>query len=843
MAFTIRTLSLQAIALLMLIGCGGADSAAEAPRRGPTPRPNPATSPAKPALQAIPHGFIPNHGQWKGPQGFAAWIGDTVVALDAQGLRSSRRCGDSRASVGLRFVGAHATVRLRGESPQPTVVHVYKGRDPTRWRRGLPVFASVLYEDLYDGIDVRVRLQDEQLEYDVILQPGAELADVVVRVDGASGMDVDASGSLVIETPCGPVRQHPPLTWQVLPDGARRPVTCRFRAIEADRYGFESDALDPALMTVVDPGLDWATYLGGSGVDTIHGVTVFPDGDVLVVGELLDSLDFPTTPGALFEEPPSDCDGFISRLSSDGSTLLMSTFVGGSLGDRFFDVTLAPNGDIVAAGASGSSDFPVIPEAFQTVVGDFGSGVVFRMSPEAELVFGSFIGSAAQVKSVRFDAQGRLVVAGNTNATDFPTTPGAFQPALSGPPDAFIARFNLVGNNLDFATYLGGDKGEDLVGLELTSDGRIVVGGNTSTLGDFPMTPGAFDPDTKGSFVSCLSKDGDALLWSTSLGKANDVTGIALGPGDDVFAVGTADEDFETTDGAFNTHFQGAPGFGSETYVARLTSDGSALVYASWIWFNGTYSHAVEADASGVATVVGQSDSSTFKATDGAFQEHKPGGIVDDEGFVIRVSPDGARLLYATYLGAVGDEGAKRVALTANGDAIVTGFSDSLEYPVTEGAFQTRKAVDGTNDATIARLDLLPADVRRFGAATPGCSGPLHAGVTSRPRLGTRDFALTCTQAPPASTNGLMILATSPRAAALPILGFDLWVEPASILALIPAVTTPDGWCEVDLALAPDRFHVGQQLYAQFVWSDPCVPGATVAASDAIEVRIAEPRQ
>jgi len=259
--------SLRAIAVVMLIGCSGTDSAVT-PRKGAARRPSPATTAARLGPHTIPHGFIPNHGQWKGPQDFAAWIGDSVVALDAQGLRSSRRCGESVASVGLRFVGAHATARLHGESPQPTVVHVYKGKDPTRWRRGLPVFASVLYEDLYDGIDVRVRLQDERLEYDVILQRGAELADVVVRIDGASGMDVDASGNLVIETPCGPVRQHPPITWQVLPDGARRPLTCRFRVIDADRYGFESDALDPALMTVVDPGLDWATYLGGSGVAT-----------------------------------------------------------------------------------------------------------------------------------------------------------------------------------------------------------------------------------------------------------------------------------------------------------------------------------------------------------------------------------------------------------------------------------------------------------------------------------------------------------------------------------------------------------------------------------------------
>jgi len=279
------------------------------------------------------------------------------------------------------------------------------------------VFASVVYEDVYDDIDVRVRIQDEQLEYDVILDAGAQLNDVVVRVDGARGLRVDTHGGLIVETSCGPVRQLPPRTWQVLPDGTRRSVTCRFRAIDAHRYGFESDALDPTLMTVVDPGLEWATYLGGSGVDTIHGTTVLPDGDVLVVGELLDSLDFPTTPGAFSEEPPSDCDGFISRLSSDGSTLLMSTFVGGRLGDRFFDVTLAPNGDIIAVGTSGSSDFPVTPEAFQTVVGAFGSGVVFRMSPDAELVFGSFIGSSAQVKSVRLDAQGRIVVAGNTNAS------------------------------------------------------------------------------------------------------------------------------------------------------------------------------------------------------------------------------------------------------------------------------------------------------------------------------------------------------------------------------------------------------------------------------------------
>src|SRR5262245_23408122 len=177
-----------------------------------------------------PVAFVENLGQWEGPVRFAARRPDgsnLYLTPDSLWLQLSRREVDASmegparggadldgpertvgANLRLRFEGSREEVRLAGREPTPTLFHYFVGNDPRRWRTGVPGFGRVAYEGLYEGVDLLVREEGTVLEYDLVLSPGANLAGVVVRVEGAEGpLRLDAEGGLLIDTVLGAVRQ------------------------------------------------------------------------------------------------------------------------------------------------------------------------------------------------------------------------------------------------------------------------------------------------------------------------------------------------------------------------------------------------------------------------------------------------------------------------------------------------------------------------------------------------------------------------------------------------------------------------------------------------------------
>src|SRR5262249_35567012 len=160
-----------------------------------------------------------------------------------------------------------------------------------------------------------------------VLQPAADLGQVVIKADGASGLQVAPDGSLVIQTSAGPLRQTAPVAWEVLPSGQKQAVESHFRIIDAQHFGFEAAGHRPSRPLVVDPGLDWSTFLGGARREEINGLALANDGsgDIIVTGNTW-SPDFPATAGSLVA--PMPLASFVARLSFDGSRLQYATLFG-----------------------------------------------------------------------------------------------------------------------------------------------------------------------------------------------------------------------------------------------------------------------------------------------------------------------------------------------------------------------------------------------------------------------------------------------------------------------------------------------------------------------------------
>lgn len=319
--------------------------------------------------------------------------------------------------------------------------------------------------------------------------------------------------------------------------------------------------------------LIFSTFLGGTGnfIEEVFDVLVEPSGSILVMGRAT-TPDFPTTPGAYDTTPSGGQDVFVARLDATGATLLASTLLGtfGSSWGRA--MALADSGDVVVVVTSSAADFPVTPGAYMSPSPGF--FVTCLKADLSDLVFSASVGGSSVdlVRAVAIDPVGNIVFAGDTASTDYPVTPDAFQPIpngsiLSG--DAFVSSLDPTGSELVYSTFLAAGAIEIVEAVVVDSAGSIIVAGVTGSVG-FPTTKGAFDTQlNNGSFadifVSKLSPDGKTMHYSTFLGGSADDgnpadSGISLAldsTGSVVITTGTRSTDYPTTPGAFQPSLQG----------------------------------------------------------------------------------------------------------------------------------------------------------------------------------------------------------------------------------------------------------------------------------------------
>ncbi len=308
-------------------------------------------------------------------------------------------------------------------------------------------------------------------------------------------------------------------------------------------------------------------------------------------------------------------------------------------------------------------------------------------------------------------ADGSAYVTGGTRSSaDFPITPGAFDTSYNNAPgdpfrDIYVAKLNPSGSSLVYATYIGGNQAESGLGITVDAGGHAFVSGGTGSP-DFPTTPGAFDETHNGFedvYVVKLSPDGSSLVYSTVIGGASVegefAPGIALDNSGNAFITGgTGSPEFPTTLGAFDRTHTGTGQL--DAFVAKVNPTGSALMYSTLLGGGKHDTGFRIAVAAGVAHVTGDTQSTAFPTTAGAFDRTHNGG---QDAFAAKVHAGGRSLLYATYLGGTAFEYARGIDLGADGSAYLTGGTSSPEFPTTPGAFD--RSYNRFEDGYVAKLN------------------------------------------------------------------------------------------------------------------------------------------
>lgn len=599
----------------------------------------------------------------------------------------------------LRFMNGNPKVAVTGEERAEGDVNYLTGDDPSRWRRGLSQFRQIVYSDLWPGIDLKMRDEAGDLKYEFRVRPGARVSDIKLAYEGAEELALNSDGTLMIRTRIGVLRDSAPVTYQEI-GGVRVPVKSHYE-LTGNSYSFNTDRYDVSRELIIDPGLEYSTFLGGSSHEFTSGIVVDAAGNAYVVG-VTQSPNFPTTAGAFDRTgaATNNLDVFVTKINAAGTALVYSTFVGGTNFEWGRGIALDASNNVYVTGQTKSSNFPTTGGAFDRTFNvdscprcgiDQYDAFVFKLNAAgSSLVYSTFLGGfdLDDGMAIAVDTAGSAYVAGETGSSNFPTTTGAISRVKSGAFDAFVTKLNPAGSALVYSTYLGGSEVDYGHTIALSRDGNnnaYVLGATRSP--NFPTTPGAFDTTANGEFdvfVARLNPSGTALIYSTFLGGSgmDGASGLAVdAQGSAYIGGGTPSANFPVTPGVFSTVLTGS----GDAFISKLNPAGNALLFSTLLGGSGSDGiSGLVLDDSGNIYVAGGTSSIDFPMTPTAFDNTFNGAVTD--AFVAKLNPNATTLLYSTFLGGSDNEGAADIAIDGSRRVYVTGQTMSTNFPTTPGA-------------------------------------------------------------------------------------------------------------------------------------------------------------
>jgi hypothetical protein len=595
------------------------------------------------------------------------------------------------------------------EQPLVARTNYFIGNDSSRWLHDVASYGRVVYQNVYPGIDLAYYGHQGALEYDLVVAPGADPRSIRLSINGADALRLDGQ-DLLLATPLGTLRAQAPAVYQDGPQG-REAVAGSYTLLSAHEVGFTLGTYDASRPVVIDP-IIWSSFIGGDSDPTRPphggdwGIDLATDaaGNVLMAGTT-DSLNYPTTAGAYQTVLHNFYGTVVSKISSDGLTLLWSTFIGGTEDypldrrDHAHGIALDGLGNVWVTGFTDSATYPTTAGVYQPGKNGIHDTVISELSPTGNaLLYSTFLGGAGDDwgYSIAIDPANKVYVLGATEGAGFPTTPGVVQPSPGGQNDAFVVKIDptLAGAaQLVYSTYLGGS-GDDMLALELLytqnpddayyREGGIKVdaAGNAYVSGyagpaaagpGFPTTASGFQTTFAGThdaFLTKLNPTATALLYSTLFGTTGDTHATVLtldSLGNAIIAGRT--QGIPTTAGAFQTTFGGA----TDAFVAKFNT---ALSGAASLLFSTYLGGAGDDGALGVAAntsnyiFVSGTASAGFPTTAGSPQPANQGGF---DTFLAQLNPTGATLSFSSFWGGQQNDWASGLALDGADCAYVTG--------------------------------------------------------------------------------------------------------------------------------------------------------------------------
>ncbi len=704
----------------------------------------PASARVNPDYGKLPLGFEANLGQTDEQVKFLSrGPGYTIFLTPSEAVLSLRKTEGEKVTqqvVRMTAVGVNPAAAMTALDELPGKSNYFIGGDPTLWRTGVPSYSRVRYREVYPGIDLVFYGNQRRLEYDFVVAPGADPSRIRLAFEGIEGMRIDEQGDLVLEVPGSELRQHPPVVYQEAGEGIREAVSGQFVLKGQNEVAFVVAPYDHTRPVVIDPSLDYSTYLGGSiGSDIGRAIAVDSMGFAYVTGET-QSSDFPQpSPCSAFDcSSNGGQDIFVAKINQGGTALVYSTYVGGSTNDVGHAIAIDGSGNAYVAGYTTSS-FPTV-NGWDTSFSGSNDGVFFKLNANGDtLLYSTYIGGDLddQAFGIAVDsATGQAWVTGriSSSAGTLEALPGTFVPVQaerSGARDAFVARFDpgAAGPaSLLYFTYLGGSGTEDGRAIALSPSGAYVTGVTTTLntdpnpLNNFPSATNAGFQTTKPNggpqgdvFVSKIDPSAAPShhVYFTYLGSTTDTNdeGRAIAvTSTDVYVAGTSANNFPAL-GPFPftvvTPVNGYGGGSSDAFVTKLNLALSTVAFTTFVGGSGVdQGLAMRVDSAGNVFVAGAANSlsaATFPLLN-PIQAAYGGGIFD--AFLTKLNSSLTRV-YSTFLGGGANDQAMAMAVLGSGTVFLTGQTQSsapTPFPTTAGVLQGAHANPVSFDAFVTKI-------------------------------------------------------------------------------------------------------------------------------------------
>jgi len=668
----------------------------------------------------------------------------------------------------VTFENANANPLIFSDKKSSNYSNYFIGKDQTKWATEVYDYKTVVYKELYSGIDVKYYGHYGQVKYDFIIEPGADPDQIHLSYEGIDKMSIK-NGHLFMESNFGVLVENSPYTYQWV-DGKQKKIGCEYHLKNNQLSFILTEDYDESLELIIDPVLSFATYTGSSTSNFGCTATYDDDGNMYVGGTVF-GFGYPTTIGA-YETTYSggSIDMGITKFSANGANLIYSTYIGGADNEIPHSLVVNSNDELCIMGTTGSSDYPSTSQAFDNTFNggpalSLGQGygfqyingcdiIVTKINNSGNVILSStFIGGANGNEGINrgselhynygdafrgeiiVDAKDNIYVASTTSSTDFPVVGSTQATHGGGELDACVFILNPDLSTLNWSTFLGGADYDCAYSVQLDSGGDIYVAGGTKST-NFSTTTGVLHETYQGGsadgFISHFTSDGSAVLSSTYIGTSgyDQCFFVQADINDDVFVVGQSNGNYPITPGTYSNPNSGQ-------FIQKLPSDLSTSLVSTTI---GTSSGEVDIAISAflvsdcnqiylsgwggstnrltsLGALATQSTTIGLPVTSPTFQS-----TTDGEDFYLAVLNENAEdLLYATFFGGGVshehvDGGTSRFDKRGKVyQAVCAGCGGNSDFPTNPGAWSN------VNNSTNCNLGAFKFDLANI---TPTISIP-----------------------------------------------------------------------------------------------------------------------
>ncbi|HXH51024.1 MAG TPA: choice-of-anchor D domain-containing protein, partial [Terriglobia bacterium] len=622
------------------------------------------------------------------------------------------------AVVGVKLLGSNPEPKISGFGKLPTTSNYFIGSDASQWRQGIPNYARVRYRGVYPGVDVIFGGANGNFEYDFTVAPGASPGAIRLGFQGFDSVRLDSRGNLVLGLGSDHFVQRRPFLFQQNSEG-QQVVQGRYTIRGRGEVGFEVGAFDRSRPLYIDPVLSYATYLGGSDYDSGTATAVDAAGNTYITG-WTSSTNFPVTTGAFDTScggssscGSSNSDIFVTKLSSDGSTVVYSTFIGGSSVDVARGIAVDGLGNVYVVGHTTSTNYPTTSGTVQRTFGGAMDAVVTKLNANGTaLGFSTYLGGTGldEGTAIALDTLGNVYVTGLTYSTNFPTTV-PLQAANGGDADAFATEINAAGSALIYSTYLGGSGYDRANGIAVDAQTNAYVTGITRSA-NFPVihpvqSTCASCPTFGDAFVTEIQSGGVGLGYSTYLGGNQEDEGFAVAAdaqGSAYMAGFSCSTNYPVTAGAFQTAVNGF----CDAVVTKLRPGGSGLAYSTYFGGGALDFGQAITQMAGNAYITGQTYSTDLPLASSVQSTCGSSSCNAGTAFIAELKADGSAPVFSTYLGGSSTDQGHGIGVDSVGNAYIAGDTISTNLPTSSKSVQLSFG-GGRGDAWAAKITLAPA--------------------------------------------------------------------------------------------------------------------------------------